>query len=92
MDGRLDGPDHETKASAGSGITAGSESLARGPPGGHQSGRLDGGAPWVRRGVGDELDGSAFGDEDSDASEQSLSTAELNQVLELEKLVEKGDW
>ena len=46
----------------------------------------------MRRGGGDELDASAFGDEDSDVSEQSLSTAELDQVLELEKLVEKGDW
>ena len=35
---------------------------------------------------------SAFGDEDSGVSEQSLSTAELDQVLELEKLVEEGDW
>ena len=46
----------------------------------------------MRRGGGDELDASAFGDEDSDVSEQSLSTAELDQVLALEKLVEKGDW
>ena len=46
----------------------------------------------MRREGGDELDASAFGGEDSDVSEQALSTAELDQVLELEKLVEKGDW
>ena len=31
-------------------------------------------------------------DEDSGVSEQSLSTDELDQVLELEKLVEQGNW
>ena len=40
---------------------------------------------------GDELDALAFGDEDSDVSEQSLSTTELDQMLELEKLVKEGN-
>ena len=35
---------------------------------------------------------SAFRDEDSDISERSVSTVELDQVLELEKIVKEGDW